>query len=446
MHSLICWVTSYFVNALWEVALMGAAGWAASRILARVGPQAQHGAWVVALWLGVLAPAFPFCRALPGIAHFPGAMDGVVLVAIDGATGGGVAQHGSLLLSEGLIRILFCLYLWAVVYLAARLAVSLYRSGGLLRGAGPLRLSGELDAIWERCRETFEVRGAELLTSTRLQGPAAVGLRRAAILLPPGFVEGCTPEDFRSAMGHECAHLRRRDYAKNLLYEAVSLTIAFHPATWLMKARIAQTREMICDAMTVEKLIDRRRYTESLLRLAMRMATAPRASTLHAIGIFDANILEKRIMLMKTRKRSLGAIARGGLIACGALLLGASVALGSALSQSVEAQSAAGGQPYGHVYHPGKDVSTPVLTFAPDPEFPEAERRSTKTGFSVVCVVGVIVDASGMPQGVHVVRSAGKDFDREAIKAVRQYRFKPGMRLGNPVAVAITIEVNFKTY
>jgi TonB family protein len=446
MHSLVCWITSYVVNALWEVALMGTAGWAASRFLARVGPQAQHGAWVVALWLGVLAPALPFCRALPGIAHFHGAMDGVVLVAIGGAVSGNVAQHGSIVLSDGLIRILFCSYLSAVVYFAARLVVSLYRSGWLLRGARPLRLSGESDAIWECCRKVFDIRDAELLMSTQLQGPAAVGLRRAAILIPPGFAEGCTPQDFRSAMGHECAHLRRSDYAKNLLYEAASVTIAFHPMTWLLKARIAQTREMICDAMTVEKLIDRRTYTESLLRLATRIATAPRTSTPHAIGIFDANILEKRIMLMKTNKRSLGAIARAGLIASGALLLGATLAVGNALSESVEAQSAAADLPYGHVYHPGKDVTNPVLTVAPNPEFPEAERRSTKTGFSVACVVGVIVDAGGMPQEVHVVRSAGKDFDAEALKVVRQYRFKPGMRQGKPVAVAINIEVNFKKY
>jgi outer membrane biosynthesis protein TonB len=44
------------------------------------------------------------------------------------------------------------------------------------------------------------------------------------------------------------------------------------------------------------------------------------------------------------------------------------------------------------------------------------------------------------------VRSLAPDFDTSAIDAIRQYRFKPGMRKGSPVAVAIAIEVNFRQY
>jgi outer membrane biosynthesis protein TonB len=36
--------------------------------------------------------------------------------------------------------------------------------------------------------------------------------------------------------------------------------------------------------------------------------------------------------------------------------------------------------------------------------------------------------------------------DEKALEAVRQYRFKPGVLDGKPVAVAITIEVNFRIY
>jgi TonB family protein len=36
--------------------------------------------------------------------------------------------------------------------------------------------------------------------------------------------------------------------------------------------------------------------------------------------------------------------------------------------------------------------------------------------------------------------------DEKALEAVRQYRFKPSMLHGEPVAVEITIEVNFHIY
>jgi protein TonB len=34
--------------------------------------------------------------------------------------------------------------------------------------------------------------------------------------------------------------------------------------------------------------------------------------------------------------------------------------------------------------------------------------------------------------------------DKKAIEAVRQYRFKPAMLHGKPVAVAVHIEINFR--
>lgn len=45
-----------------------------------------------------------------------------------------------------------------------------------------------------------------------------------------------------------------------------------------------------------------------------------------------------------------------------------------------------------------------------------------------------------------MVRSLRPDFDAEAVKAVKQYLFKPGTRKGEAVAVAINIEVNFQRF
>jgi outer membrane biosynthesis protein TonB len=51
-----------------------------------------------------------------------------------------------------------------------------------------------------------------------------------------------------------------------------------------------------------------------------------------------------------------------------------------------------------------------------------------------------------MPQHVHTIRKLGMGLDEKALEAVRQYRFKPGMLNSEPVAVEITIEVNFHIY
>ena len=38
------------------------------------------------------------------------------------------------------------------------------------------------------------------------------------------------------------------------------------------------------------------------------------------------------------------------------------------------------------------------------------------------------------------------DFDAQALEAVEQYRFKPAMKAGEPVAVTMKVEVNFKRF
>jgi protein TonB len=79
------------------------------------------------------------------------------------------------------------------------------------------------------------------------------------------------------------------------------------------------------------------------------------------------------------------------------------------------------------------------------PEFPQSA-RSADDKLEGTCLIGLVVDEKGMPQDVHVVRSLRQDFDEKAIEAVRQYRFKPGMKAGTPVAVSLKVEVRFARF
>jgi TonB family protein len=92
----------------------------------------------------------------------------------------------------------------------------------------------------------------------------------------------------------------------------------------------------------------------------------------------------------------------------------------------------------------GGRVSGPVPLFQPEAEFSDEARRAKYQG---VCLVGLIVDAQGNPQNVHIVRALGMGLDEKAMEAVRKYKFKPAMRDGRtPVAVPVNIEVNFRLY
>ena len=64
--------------------------------------------------------------------------------------------------------------------------------------------------------------------------------------------------------------------------------------------------------------------------------------------------------------------------------------------------------------------------------------------YSGTVMLSVIVDADGHARDIHVARSLGMGLDEKAIEAVEKWKFRPGMKGGQPVNVRATIEVNFR--
>jgi beta-lactamase regulating signal transducer with metallopeptidase domain len=312
MSSVAGVLISCLVNSVWEIPLVGGAGWLVGRVLRRLGPRAEHGVCVSTLALAILTPALPLFRWLMELFRDSRGGHEPLSIASMAAQIGGPNTAGVFVIPATFVLPLFVVYAGSLLYFAARLVCSLYWTDELLRRGGAVSLEPEKDDAWRRCRRAFGVDGATITGSRRVTGPVTLGLRAPVLVVPLGFAEESGAQDFLAAVAHECAHMQRRDFAKNLLYEAASLVIAFHPVTWMLKSRIAQTREMICDAMATERLIDSRRYTQSLLRLAAMVAVSPRVSTTNAIGIFDANILEKRIMRMHIRKQQVSSAVKYG--------------------------------------------------------------------------------------------------------------------------------------
>ncbi len=101
-----------------------------------------------------------------------------------------------------------------------------------------------------------------------------------------------------------------------------------------------------------------------------------------------------------------------------------------------------GGGTGGGVYQPGSGVSSPIALQTPKPQYTSDAMRAKVQG---VAVVGCIVETDGHPSNCHVVRSLDPHFglDQQAIVAASNWRFRPGMRQGEPVRVEITIEMSF---
>ncbi|MGH9607773.1 MAG: energy transducer TonB [Terracidiphilus sp.] len=121
---------------------------------------------------------------------------------------------------------------------------------------------------------------------------------------------------------------------------------------------------------------------------------------------------------------------------------GFGVGIGGGLGQGrgAGAGPGSGGGYGGGVMSVGGGVSAPQVVYSPDPQFTSQARQADYQG---TVAIQLIVDASGNPQDIHVVRHLGMGLDQEAVDAVRQYRFRPAMYEGHPVAVQMIIEVGF---
>jgi protein TonB len=101
-----------------------------------------------------------------------------------------------------------------------------------------------------------------------------------------------------------------------------------------------------------------------------------------------------------------------------------------------------GGGTGGGVFRPGNGVESPRLLRSVRPNYTADAMRAKVQG--IVRLEGVVL-SDGTVGDVKVTRSLDPVFglDQEAMKAARQFRFVPGTRFGEPVAVLVSFEIEF---
>ncbi len=102
-----------------------------------------------------------------------------------------------------------------------------------------------------------------------------------------------------------------------------------------------------------------------------------------------------------------------------------------------------GGGTGGGVFKVGGGVSAPRAIYAPDPDYSEEARKAKYEG---TVVLWLVVGPDGRPRQMRVTRSLGMGLDEKALEAVREWKFEPALKDGRPVAVQISVEVNFRLY
>jgi beta-lactamase regulating signal transducer with metallopeptidase domain len=196
-------------------------------------------------------------------------------------------------------------YLLLLLYRASRLWRVWRKAKEIVRKAQKdCVLSGPLPLIIERCRARLQVKEVTIWRSGQVDGALTFGVRRPVIILAENLLQKASEDVLESALAHEMAHISRCDFIFNLVYELLFLPLAFHPAALFLKRQINRTRELACDEMVIERIVQPKTYARSLVKIADLIATR-QGRPAHTLGVLDADILEERIMkIIKRNKRA----------------------------------------------------------------------------------------------------------------------------------------------
>jgi TonB family protein len=124
------------------------------------------------------------------------------------------------------------------------------------------------------------------------------GLTRPRVILPR--TAGDWPADrVRAVLGHELAHVERRDWAVQMVAELLRCIYWFNPLLWVACRRLRQESEQACDDAVLSMGVDARDYATHLLDVARALGHShARRALFPAPAMARRSYLERRVRAM----------------------------------------------------------------------------------------------------------------------------------------------------
>ena len=313
---------NFLMNAAWQLIAIAIVALVADRLM-RDAPRARHFIWVGALLLSLLLPLLSAAATLTGTKStaLPAVVDVPLVVPtnIDTTLVPDSWSLSTIHVSPRFAVLLLTLFIIALAFRCVRMCRAWLNTRGIRRDATVFEPRDEVLSVVRQCQSAFGISDCVLLSSSSLRSPATLGTLKPVLILPVQLIREADASALTAAVGHELAHIRRRDYFFNLIYEIIFLPLSVHPAAHFIKRRITQTRELRCDELVAQRLLQPDVYAKSLVRLASWAVPLNQRTHSIIVGMADADILEVRIMslLKKTRANFLTTM----LLAIGAVAL-----------------------------------------------------------------------------------------------------------------------------
>jgi beta-lactamase regulating signal transducer with metallopeptidase domain len=196
--------------------------------------------------------------------------------------------------TESLLQSLDC------AWLAGILLLSLRTMGGIsllirVRSAVSPETTNEMASRFSILASRMNLQGhVRLRLHPFIKNPFVVGAFRSVVYLPVSALTCLAPDQLDAILAHELAHVRRADYAWNLLQNAMETLFFFHPAVWWLGRILREQRELCCDDIVLRTYSDPVSYAKALLALAENRDVLP-SLTMASHGHQSSEFLMPRI-------------------------------------------------------------------------------------------------------------------------------------------------------
>ena len=304
-------ILNFVLNSCWQIAAIVAVAFLVSWLLRNGPARHRHVLWIVALVTSLIVPILTATRFIPPwnstepSAVAPGPVNSTGPQEDLNVDHIGTRRTRTVTTTPRIVLFLALAYALFILVRAIRLARFWQRKERLRKTATRTGLAPEVIGATERCRALLEVHSVTVTRSTEARVPYTIGARHPLIVLPDAYCSTVDEAKLLSVIGHEMAHVARRDFLTNLLCELLSLPISFHPLTYLMKREIDRTRELACDELVTRRVLAPKVYARSLLWAAD--VTRQYSSQAFMLSIFDGRILEERIVRLMKHDTRIGA-------------------------------------------------------------------------------------------------------------------------------------------
>ena len=171
-----------------------------------------------------------------------------------------------------------------------------------LKKSNTVNVPDQWNAVFETILTQLNIhKPVKFFLSAKVNVPLVIGYFKPVVLFPIALATQLELKQVEAILIHELSHIRRNDYALNLMKTAIETLLFFNPFIWLAGKFIRIEREHACDDMVVKHTGTPLTYAHALLKLELLKDKQAPALSLAATGT-NQHLYQriKRITNMRT--------------------------------------------------------------------------------------------------------------------------------------------------